>query len=85
MSHDDDTVAPHLNHLDDAYARFEQQEELRRSMQTLGGHGPDFWFIVYLGMSIAVAISYDHHHSIGYAIVHGVCNWFYVVFCWIFG
>ena len=32
-----------------------------------------------LGSAIAVVISYTKWHSIGWAIVHGMCSWFYVV------
>ncbi len=33
-----------------------------------------------LGTAIAVTISWSIHKSILWAILHGVCSWFYVVY-----
>lgn len=33
-----------------------------------------------LGTAIAVCISYTAYKSIGWAIVHGICSWFYVLY-----
>lgn len=43
---------------------------------TIGGFG--------LGTLLAVALSWGANHSIVWAIVHGVCGWFYVVYYWLF-
>lgn len=43
---------------------------------TIGGFG--------LGTLLAVALSWGANHSILWAIVHGVCGWFYVVYYWLF-
>lgn len=37
---------------------------------------------VALGASIAVLLSYDRNHSIGYAILHGISSWWYVIYRW---
>jgi hypothetical protein len=37
-------------------------------------------FLTALGIALATAISYSAHQSVGWAIVHGVCNWFYVAY-----
>ena len=33
-----------------------------------------------LGTVIAVSLSYSANHSIAWAILHGLCGWFYVVY-----
>ena len=33
-----------------------------------------------LGSVIAVCCSWSVNHSIGYAFVHGICGWFYVLY-----
>jgi cell division septal protein FtsQ len=35
-----------------------------------------------LGVAIAVVLSYVKWHSIGWAILHGIFGWFYVVYFW---
>ena len=32
-----------------------------------------------MGAALAITMSWGLHHSIGYAIVHGVCGWLYVI------
>ncbi len=32
------------------------------------------------GSALAMAISYSTNHSIGWAIVHGVLSWFFVIY-----
>ena len=32
------------------------------------------------GNALAIAISWSLYHSIGWAIVHGICTWFYVIY-----
>ena len=32
------------------------------------------------GSALAMVISYTKWHSIGWAIVHGICSWFYVIY-----
>lgn len=36
---------------------------------------------ISLGMMIAVVISYTKWHSIGWAILHGILGWLYVLYC----
>lgn len=38
-----------------------------------------------LGMMIAVVVSFSIHHSILWAIVHGLLGWFYVIYKILFG
>ncbi|MBQ4163600.1 MAG: CAAX protease family protein [Turicibacter sp.] len=38
-----------------------------------------------LGMMIAVVVSFSIHHSILWAIIHGLLGWFYVIYKIIFG
>ena len=33
-----------------------------------------------MGCALAMILSYDINGSIGWAIVHGVCSWLYVVY-----
>ena len=35
---------------------------------------------VGLGNALAITISWSLYHSIGWAIVHGICTWFYVIY-----
>lgn len=37
-------------------------------------------FLTALGIALATAISYSAYQSVGWAFVHGVCNWFYVAY-----
>ena len=34
------------------------------------------------GSSLAIAISWSTWHSIKWAILHGICGWFYVAYYW---
>ncbi|MCU7206172.1 CAAX protease family protein [Turicibacter sp. GALT-G1] len=38
-----------------------------------------------LGMMIAVVVSFSIHHSILWAIIHGLLGWFYVIYKILFG
>lgn len=33
------------------------------------------------GAALAMTVSYATNHSIGWAILHGICGWFYVAYC----
>ncbi len=35
---------------------------------------------ISFGSALAIAISWSTHHSILWAIVHGVCSWLYVIY-----
>lgn len=35
-----------------------------------------------LGAALAIVLSYVKWHSIGWAILHGFCSWFYVLWFW---
>jgi hypothetical protein len=35
---------------------------------------------ISMGSALAMILSYDRNHSIFYAIVHGLCTWFYVLY-----
>jgi hypothetical protein len=34
------------------------------------------------GSALAITISWSQWHSILWAIIHGVCSWFYVLYFW---
>lgn len=36
------------------------------------------------GTMLAIAISYHHNESIGWAIVHGILSWFFVIYAALF-
>lgn len=36
---------------------------------------------ISFGAALAMAISYTTNQHIGWAIVHGFCSWFYVIYC----
>jgi len=38
---------------------------------------------ISLGTSLAVCISWSINKSIGWAILHGFCSWFYVLYYWL--
>ena len=38
---------------------------------------------VSLGSIVAGVISWMKWHSVGYAILHAICGWFYVIYYWI--
>ncbi len=33
------------------------------------------------GSALAMTVSYATNHHIGWAILHGICGWFYVGYC----
>jgi hypothetical protein len=35
---------------------------------------------ISMGSALAMILSYDRNHSIPYAVVHGICTWFYVLY-----
>jgi hypothetical protein len=35
---------------------------------------------ISMGSALAMILSYDRNHSILWAILHGLCTWFYVVY-----
>lgn len=37
-------------------------------------------FLTALGIALATVISYTTYSSVGWALVHGVLNWFYVAY-----
>lgn len=38
------------------------------------------WQGVSFGSALAMAISFNVNHSVGWAIVHGLFSWFYVLY-----
>lgn len=36
------------------------------------------------GSMLAIAISYEHNQSIGWAILHGLLSWFFVIYAALF-
>jgi hypothetical protein len=36
--------------------------------------------LISLGIAVAVVVSWSRNHSIGLAILHGIFNWFYVLY-----
>ena len=40
---------------------------------------------VGFGSALAIAISYTNHHSILWAIIHGILGWLYVIYIALFG
>lgn len=38
-----------------------------------------------MGICLAIVISYTANHSVGWAVVHGILGWFYVIFRLIVG
>ena len=46
----------------------------RIEVRQIGWHGVSF------GSALAMAISFNINHSIGWAIVHGIFSWFYVIY-----
>jgi hypothetical protein len=35
---------------------------------------------VGFGCALAIAVSYSEHHSLIWAMLHGVCSWLYVIY-----
>lgn len=46
----------------------------RIEVRQFGWHGVSF------GSALAMAISFNVNHSIGWAILHGLFSWFYVLY-----
>jgi hypothetical protein len=34
------------------------------------------------GSALAITISWSQWHSIHWAVIHGICGWFYVLYFW---
>ena len=47
-------------------------------VQKYGWHGVGF------GSALAMAISFNVNHSLGWAILHGLFSWFYVIYFAVF-
>ncbi len=47
-------------------------------IQKVGWHGAGF------GSALAMAISFNVNHSLGWAILHGLFSWIYVIYFGIF-
>lgn len=43
-----------------------------------GGRVETAWYGVGFGSALAMIISYDAHHSVFWAILHGLLGWIYV-------
>ena len=39
-----------------------------------------WWWVAVAGAAPAMSISYATNRHIGWAIVHGMCGWFYVLY-----
>lgn len=37
---------------------------------------------ISFGSALAITISWSQWHSILWAIIHGICSWFYVLYFW---
>jgi len=48
------------------------------AIQRVGWHGVSF------GSALAMAISFNVNHSLGWAILHGLFSWLYVIYYAIF-
>ncbi len=35
---------------------------------------------ISFGSALAIAVSYATNHSIGWAILHGMCSWLYILY-----
>ena len=35
---------------------------------------------ISFGSALAMVISFSTWHSVGWAILHGICSWFYVIY-----
>jgi hypothetical protein len=44
----------------------------------------DATYFISFGTALAIVISYDHNHSILWAILHGFLSWFYVIYAGFF-
>ena len=42
-------------------------------------------FLTALGIALATVISYSTYNSVGWALLHGIFNWFYVVYALWYG
>ncbi len=38
---------------------------------------------ISFGTALAITVSYGLNESIGWAIVHGLFSWFYVIYAWV--
>ena len=36
--------------------------------------------VLFMGTALAMILSFDRNHSILWAIIHGLCSWFYVLY-----
>jgi len=39
---------------------------------------------ITFGSALAMILSYGLNHSIGYAILHGLLSWIYVIYFWMY-
>jgi len=41
--------------------------------------------VLETGCVLAMCISWSCYHSVGWAILHGICSWFFVIWWCLFG
>lgn len=58
------------------FDRIEREQGARYSGAKRGGVG--------IGCVLAIVLSYTTNASVGWAILHGICGWFYVIYWAIF-
>lgn len=61
------------------------ENEYGVSNRRQGTAGAGISLFTSVGVAVAVQISWSINHSIGWAIWHGILNWFYVIYRWIVG
>jgi hypothetical protein len=44
------------------------------------GTAPTLWFVGRFGGLMAMIMSFDSNHSVGWALLHYFCSWFYVFY-----
>lgn len=53
------------------------EEEKKNKCRHWGCHGSGFWGF---GAALAMILSYAQNSSIGWAILHGIISWIYVIY-----
>lgn len=48
--------------------------------ETAGAVDKGVSFLTAVGIALATVISYSAYQSVGWALFHGILNWFYVIY-----
>jgi hypothetical protein len=56
------------------------REETTRQLKESGSSRSGGFYGIGFGSALAMILSFELNHSVGWAILHGICSWLYVIY-----